>query len=115
MQVKRDFFEDDGDTIDGASLRRLLAEQRVLLIDVRPRAEFEHDHVEGSRSVPIDELEARIDELPADLLVVVTCRGPYCTFAAEAVRLLRASGRRAVRYEEGVGGWRLDARARGAA
>lgn len=115
LQVKRDFFDDEDAVIDGPALQRGLAEQRVLLLDVRPRAEFEHDHVEGSRSVPIDELAARIDELPSDLLIVATCRGPYCTFAADAVRMLRASGRRAVRFEGGVGEWRVDTQDRGAA
>lgn len=114
VQVKRDFFDEEDAAIDGLALQRELAAQRVLLLDVRPRVEFEHDHVEGCHSIPIDELEARIDELPSDRLIVATCRGPYCTFAADAVRMLRASGRRAVRFEGGVGEWRVDTRGRGA-
>lgn len=115
VHVKQEFFDDEDGLIDSPTLRRRLASGEVVLIDVRPREEFEHDHVAGARSVPIDELDARVDELPTDKLIVATCRGPYCAFAAEAVRKLRASGREAVRFEDGVAEWRVDTRSRGAA
>src|SRR5918999_103334 len=54
-----------------------------------------------------DELERRLTELPADAEVVAYCRGPFCAFAHEAVRRLRAEGRRARRLEEGWPEWRL--------
>jgi rhodanese-related sulfurtransferase len=46
-------------------------------------------------------------ELPKDVEVVAYCRGPYCVFAHDAVRLLRDRGRRAVRLTDGVVEWEL--------
>ena len=85
-----------------------LAAGGAVLLDVRPREEYAQAHIPGALSIPIGELEERLGELPADRLVVATCRGPYCVFAAEAVRLLRRRGREAVRFEQGVAEWRAD-------
>jgi len=94
--------------IDPASLKARLAAGGVTLIDVRPAAEYANGHIPGALSLPLGALPARLEELPGDGLVVVTCRGPYCVFAADAVRLLRGSGREAVRFEDGVADWRYD-------
>ena len=108
--ARRAFHGETGadDVIDAPTLRRHLAARDVVLLDVRPAAEFAHAHVAGARSLPIDQLADRLDELPADTLIVATCRGPYCAYAAEAVRALRASGRRAVRFEDGLAEWMAD-------
>ena len=78
-----------------------------MLVDVRPDEEFEAGHIEGARSIPIDELEQRLAELPADREVVAYCRGPFCAYAHEAVRRLRAAGRPARRLEDGWPEWQL--------
>ncbi|WP_254898421.1 hypothetical protein [Kitasatospora sp. NA04385] len=57
--------------------------------------------------MPVGELADRIGELPADSEVVVHCRGAYCALAHDAVRLLRARGRRALRLNDGMLEWRL--------
>ena len=79
------------------------------MLDVRPAEEFAAGHIPGAISIPIDELPARIAELPAEAEVVAYCRGAYCVFAHEAVRLLTGQGRRAVRLADGMLEWRLDA------
>lgn len=109
-RVQQRFFEEAEapGTIDADSLRRRMAEGTVVLLDVRPTGEFESAHIRGARSVPLAELEAALPDLPADVLVVATCRGPYCVFAADAVRTLRAAGRAAVRFEQGVAEWAAD-------
>jgi rhodanese-related sulfurtransferase len=63
--------------------------------------------VGGAVSIPVEELAGRIDELPEDIEVVVYCRGEYCVLAYDAVRLLSARGRRAVRLNDGMLEWRL--------
>src|SRR5918996_1063869 len=73
----------------------------------RPAEEFEAGHIEGARSIPIEELKRRLDELPGGREVVAYCRGPFCAYAHEAVRTLRAKGRSARRLEEGWPEWRL--------
>src|ERR671931_77958 len=72
-----------------------LARGDVVLVDVRPEQEYAAGHIEGARSIPIDELERRLAELPPDREVVAYCRGPFCAYAHEAVRQLRAEGRTA--------------------
>jgi rhodanese-related sulfurtransferase/DNA-binding MarR family transcriptional regulator len=87
-------------------LARRLHRGDVTVIDVRPEAEFEAGHVAGARSLPITELERRLDALPADRDVVAYCRGPYCVFADDAVRLLRREGIEARRLEDGFPEWK---------
>jgi rhodanese-related sulfurtransferase/DNA-binding transcriptional ArsR family regulator len=78
----------------------------VVLVDVRPAAEYAAGHIAGARSIPIDELAASIKALPGGVEVVAYCRGPYCVFADDAVRLLRRRGRSARRLEDGFPEWR---------
>jgi rhodanese-related sulfurtransferase len=103
-----------GEDVDAIGRDELIARMRkgdVVLIDVRPAEEFEAGHIKGARSIPLEELEERLAELPADREVVAYCRGPFCAYAHDAVRRLRAAGRPARRLEEGWPEWRL---ARGA-
>jgi rhodanese-related sulfurtransferase len=97
------------DTLDPMpldELRRRLASESVVLIDVRPGIEYQAGHIPGARSIPIDQLELRLEELPGDQTIVAYCRGPYCVFADEAVALLAERGYTAYRLEVGVPEWR---------
>ena len=78
----------------------------MLVLDVRPRDEYRAGHISGAVSVPVDELEHRMAELPADKEIVAYCRGPYCVMAFKAVETLRAHGRQARRLVEGFPEWR---------
>ena len=78
----------------------------VVVLDVRPAEEFSAGHIPGARSLPLEHLEARLDELDPDLEVVAYCRGPLCLLAPEAVALLRGRGRRARCLEDGLPEWR---------
>jgi rhodanese-related sulfurtransferase/DNA-binding transcriptional ArsR family regulator len=92
-------------TITRVELLARLSRDEIIVIDVRPEPEFAAGHLPGAISVPPDQLE-RLDELPADRDVVAYCRGPYCVYADDAVRRLRARGRHAVRLEDGLPEWR---------
>ena len=85
-----------------ADLEALLASGKAILLDVRPRLEYEAGHLPSAISIPIGELADRIAELPRDREIVTYCRGAYCLFADEAVTLLREHGFKARRLE---GGW----------
>ncbi len=87
-------------------LLRRLAAGDVLVLDVRPAAEYRAGHLPGALSVPLPELRARLPWLPRDREIVAYCRGPYCLLAAEAVRALRAHGLRALRLQDGLPEWR---------
>ena len=84
-----------------------LAAGEAIVLDVRPREEYLAGHVAGARSIPVEELEARLAELPADQEIIAYCRGPYCVYAPSAVELLRRHGYRARRLVEGFPEWRL--------
>ncbi len=86
-------------------LAERIAAGDVVVVDVRPAAEYSAGHIASARSIPIDRLAASISRLPADVEVVAYCRGPYCVFADDAVRLLRRRGRRARRLEDGYPEW----------
>ncbi|HZN76986.1 MAG TPA: metalloregulator ArsR/SmtB family transcription factor [Micromonosporaceae bacterium] len=103
------YLHSDGEveSIGRDELRRRLAAGQVTVLDVRPVEEYAAGHLPGAVNIPVDELADRLDELPGDVEVVAYCRGPYCVFAHEAVRLLRARGHRAARLADGVVEWRL--------
>jgi rhodanese-related sulfurtransferase len=87
-------------------LLRRLKRGEVTVLDVRPTAEFEAGHIVGARSIPIDELSKRLKELRSSQQIVAYCRGPYCVFADDAVRLLRRKGFSASRLQDGFPEWR---------
>ena len=97
---------DDLVTIERDELLRGLADDRFLVIDVRPEAEHRAGHLPGAVPVPPDQLHERLAELPDDREVVAYCRGPYCVYADDAVRWLTANGRTARRYIGGIPEWR---------
>jgi rhodanese-related sulfurtransferase len=87
---------------------RLLERARageVLVIDVRPADEYAAGHLPHARSLPLDELERRLAELPAGMRIVAYCRGPFCLMSGQAVARLRAHGFDACRIDDGVGEW----------
>jgi rhodanese-related sulfurtransferase len=93
--------------ISREELMRRVGSGEVIVLDVRPAAEYAAGHIPGAASIPVDQLGRRLAELPDSMEVVAYCRGPYCVFAHDAVRLLRAGGRRARRLAGGMPEWRL--------
>ena len=83
-----------------------LTDGNTVVLDVRPVLEYEHGHVAGARSIPVDELETRLGELDPQREIVAYCRGPYCVYADDAVRLLRRRGLKASRLDVGFPEWR---------
>jgi DNA-binding transcriptional ArsR family regulator len=109
-RAAREYLGEDVDTIGRDELLERLGRGDVVLVDVRPEAEYEAGHIEGAQSIPLEELERRLAELPPHAEIVAYCRGPFCAYAHEAVRRLRAEGRRAQRLEDGWPEWRLASR-----
>jgi rhodanese-related sulfurtransferase/DNA-binding HxlR family transcriptional regulator len=101
------YLGEDVQAIDRDQLRRRLAQGEVVLIDVRPEQEYAVGHIDGARSIPLDELERRLAELPEDGEIIAYCRGPFCAYAHQAVRTLKRHGRSASRLEEGWPEWKL--------
>ena len=103
----RNFLQDRSSlqSINAAELVERMEAGDVLLLDVRPELEYRSGHIPKAHSIPIDELEARLEELPRDQEIIAYCRGPYCVFADEAVTLLQKRGYRARRLIDGLPDW----------
>jgi len=111
-RAARDYLGDEVDAIGREELIARLRAGEIVLVDVRPAEEYAAGHIDGARSIPIDELEDRLAELPAGREVVAYCRGPFCAYAHDAVRQIQASGRPARRLEDGWPEWKLEQQAR---
>lgn len=79
----------------------------IVLLDLRPRDEYEAGHIPGAVSIPLEDLEERLALLPPGAEIVAYCRGPYCVMAPRGIGLLRRRGYRVRRLEDGIGEWRL--------
>ncbi len=98
---------DDAEQVSRDDLLHRARSGEVVVLDVRPREEYEAGHIPGAVSIPVEELADKLDDIPADQEIVAYCRGSYCVLAHDAVRLLNARGRSARRLADGMLEWRL--------
>lgn len=106
VSVLADDYLGNRDAIEQLSAEELeqrLARGDVVLLDVRPEPEYRAGHIAGARSAPLETLEAL--KLPKRREIVAYCRGPYCVYADDAVRLLRERGLKARRLDVGYPEW----------
>lgn len=109
LRVALDEMASAPDKLAGVSRKQLMDQAKrgeAIVIDVRPRAEFDQAHLPFARSMPLDEIAQRIAELPKFAEIVAYCRGPFCLFAEEAAQLLKAKGRKVSKLLDGVAEWR---------
>src|SRR5712692_2626107 len=99
--------ERDGiEQIAADELAARLAKGNVVVLDVRPEPEYRAGHIPGALSAPLDSLEQVAAKLPRRREIVAYCRGPYCVYADDAVRLLQQRGLKARRLDVGLLEWR---------
>jgi rhodanese-related sulfurtransferase len=99
--------ERDGvEHVSATELQERLARGDVVVLDVRPEPEYRAGHIPGARSVPLSALASFAPKLPRRRQIVAYCRGPYCVYADDAVRLLQARGLKARRLDVGLPEWR---------
>lgn len=87
------------------ALLRKARRGEVVVLDVRPRSEYDQQHLPFARSLPLAELRTRLAELPKNKPIVAYCRGPFCLMSDEAVKLLAKRGFRASKLADGVSEW----------
>tara|TARA_R110002050_G_scaffold85091_1_gene181564 strand:+ start:28252 stop:28908 length:657 start_codon:yes stop_codon:yes gene_type:complete len=88
-------------------LETMIHNKNVLLMDVRPSAEFEFDHISGAISVPMKELLCCLKDFSKEQEIIAYCRGPFCVLADEAVRVLSEKGFKVRRLDEGYPEWKM--------
>ena len=69
-QVEQTFEQ----TIQNEEILTRVANEGGLILDVREAAEYAFGHIEGAKSIPMGELEERIDELVQEQEIYVICR-----------------------------------------
>src|SRR5687768_543003 len=106
-RAAREYLGPEVEAISREELLKRLRRHDVVLVDVRPAEEFDAGHIDGALSIPLDDLDERLAELPAGSEIVAYCRGAFCAYAHEAVRRLRTEGRSARRLEGGWAEWQL--------
>ena len=109
VHVLADDYLGDRDEIEQLSpleLEERLDRGEVVVLDVRPESEYRAGHIPGAVSAPLSALESVAKSLPRRRELVAYCRGPYCVYADDAVRLLRARGLKARRLDVGFPEWR---------
>jgi DNA-binding transcriptional ArsR family regulator len=108
-QLVRAFLNDRSSlaAVTADELKTLLEEGCVILLDVRPQAEYRAGHIRGALSVPLESLVGNLEDLRGERQIIAYCRGPYCVLADEAVALLSAHGIEARRLEVGFPQWQL--------
>ena len=107
-RVVRSYFNklDDLEPVTRKQLLKLIREDVVTVLDVRPPDEFALGHVPSAVNIPLRALKERLSEINPDQEIVAYCRGEYCVLSFEAVALLRARGFKVRRLEEGLPEWR---------
>lgn len=92
-------------TIAPAALAQQLQRGAVpYLLDVRTPEEYAEGHIAGAVNIPVQALEARLDEVPADVPVVVYCKSGRR--AGIAAQLLRARGQSVTELDGSILAWR---------
>lgn len=107
QQLAHDYLGDRSKlrTITRDALRARIRDGDVVVLDVRPEPEYAAGHIRGAITIPISDLKSRLGEIPDGAEVVAYCRGPYCVYADDAVRLLTRNGLDAARLEDGFPEW----------
>ena len=73
-----------------ASLQLLYSGADIFLLDVRTEAEYARGHIPNAVLIPVDQLETRLAEIPADRPLVIVCRtGRRAAWAFELLHSLR--------------------------
>lgn len=78
-----------------------------IVLDVREEAEYAFGHIEGAKSIPMGELEDRLDELDKDQEIYVICRtGKRSDLAAQ--KLAEKGFTKVYNVLPGMGSWNGD-------
>jgi len=107
-RIIADYFDPSGQLqpVNRRELLKMARKGEVVILDVRPRDEYEAGHLPFAISVPLEELKKRLNEFSPAVEVVAYCRGPYCVLAQEAVRFLKSRGFKATRLSDGTAEWK---------
>jgi rhodanese-related sulfurtransferase len=93
------------ETVTSEELMSKLGDDEVVVVDVRPKSEYELSHIKNAKSLPISELQKELDQIPKGKKIVAYCRGPLCVMADDVIEMLKQKGYDAARLEKGFPDW----------
>lgn len=76
--------------VDVATVYDLQDHPDVYLLDVREQEEYDAGHIPGINLLPMSSIQSRLDEIPKDKEVIVTCRSG--NRSAQVTEFLRNNG-----------------------
>ena len=62
-----------------------MAEEKVMVIDVRRPSEFSAEHIDGAKSLPLDYISELMAEFPKDQTMYIHCAGGYRAMIASSI------------------------------
>ncbi len=62
-----------------------MAEEKVLVIDVRRPGEFSAEHIDGAKSLPLDYISELMAEFPKEQTMYIHCAGGYRSMIASSI------------------------------
>lgn len=63
----------DAPRVAAEEVKRLAEKGEAVIVDVRSKQSYDFEHAEGALSIPLDQFEARVGELPKDKLIAAYC------------------------------------------
>ncbi|RIL42943.1 ArsR family transcriptional regulator [Staphylococcus gallinarum] len=105
--IKEKFINDEPLQVLGLDeLKAKVDIGEILLLDVRPTEEYESGHFPGAISIPLEDLQEKLSDLPQNVQIAAYCRGNLCLTSLEAVEILNKKGYKAFKLEDNVLDWK---------
>ena len=93
-----------GPSLNNEEVIDYINKKNAFVLDVRASKDFKRGAIAGSKSIPIDGFEGRVNEVPKDRPVIVV--DTVTTSSVKAAKILRAQGYKEVFVREGgIKGW----------
>ena len=105
-EIAVDFFAEKlAFTLGPVELKKMLTENKVKLIDVRAKEDYDDGHIPFAKSIPKADLKSKLSELSKKDVHVVYCYNQQCHLAAAAALNLAQEGYSVMELDGGFDAW----------
>ena len=106
-EVAEDFFSERiAFTLGPVELKKMMEDEKVKVIDVRAKEDYDEGHIPEAISVPKKELPEELMSMSKEDLHVVYCYNQQCHLAAAAALILAKNGYPVMELEGGFNVWK---------
>lgn len=108
-KIAEDFFAEKlAFTLGPVELKKMLADKKVKLIDVRRKEDYDEGHIPEAISIPKEELVSKLIQLSKENVHVVYCYNQQCHLGAAAALILAKNGYPVMELDGGFQVWQKD-------